>query len=667
MTDLAPPTIEHAVRTLAQASQFRSVDIGFGHATAARIRLNVALGPDVLRKAHRMLAGYRVELGALGIDYDAITPPPATPGAPQPGASVPNRRPIGRSRVWVDDAGALWLKSPYEARDIVKTRIPSATYQKSRLAWKLPATPAAAATIRDALGQFGIDADEAATDLIHRAHAGHAAQGKRAATDLPPVPGSKTEAWLHQRQAFWFARELPGVLLDMEMGTGKSKVVVDLLGDSGASSALIVCPERVVGVWPKQFGIHSGKEWHIIDPRRQNRNGGWELLSIAKRVELYDQALHECSCGLPHVLMTNYAAAAHEPFKSWSLRQRIDYVAYDESHRIRSHSGVWSRWAQKMHPRAERHIGGTGTLQAQTPLDVFGQARAVEPGVFGTTFTTFQKRYADMGGFEGRVFKGLNPMFEDEFVTKLASITYRAGEEVLDLPEMLPDLSVTGHLSARAQKAYRELETELFAEVLRTLESGEQITEEVTADNVLVRILRCQQITGGALPLDSGVVEEIDTAKAELLLDELEDISSNEPVVVFARFRHDLDKIEQVAARLGRPYGELSGRRSDALTQDATLAEGVQVAGVQIQSGGTGIDLTRSAFGVYYSVGHSLADYLQSRKRLHRPGQTRSTRFRHLVMEGTIDEEVYAALAARQSVTQRIADMVLAKQTAGRR
>jgi SNF2 family DNA or RNA helicase len=142
----------------------------------------------------------------------------------------------------------------------------------------------------------------------------------------------------------------------------------------------------------------------------------------------------------------------------------------------------------------------------------------------------------------------------------------------------------------------------------------------------------------------------------------LADIDPAEPVVVFARFHHDLRKIEEAAARTGRVYGELSGKRADALASDATLADGVTLAGIQLQSGGTGVDFTKSAYGIYYSVGYSLADYLQSRKRLQRPGQTRSVRFRHLVLEGTIDEVVYEALAARQSVTDRIAAKVLGIQ-----
>lgn len=651
-------TVEEALLAVGTAKQFKPSDVGFGYGSVARIRAKVTLNDESRRKAHRMLAAYRTELAAAGIDYDTLDAPAA---APRDEARA--QGPIGRSTVWVEPPW-LYLKSPYTARDLVREKITAAVWQKSRVAYRLPATPAAALGIADVLGQYGIDADAAATALVQAAHVQRSAGAKRTALDLPPVPGSKTDAWAHQRQAFWFARELPGAILDMDMGTGKSKVVCDLIHDSRAESVLIVCPERVVGVWPKQFGIHSGGEKHIIDPRRQNKRGEWALVPIKDRVALYEEALHECGCGLPHVLISNYAAAAHEPFKSWSTRQHFDYIAYDECHRLRSAGGVWSKWASKMHGHADRHIGGTGTLQAQTPLDVFGQVRAVEPGVFGQTYTAFERRYAVKGGFEGRVV--VDYKNEDELAQKLATITYRAGPEVLDLPELMPDTDVLGRLSPRAAKVYAAFEADLYSEVLRELEDGSFVVDEATADNVLVKILRCQQMTGGALPLDSGVVEEIDHAKADLLADELEDLPEREPVVVFARFHHDLDKIAEVAAKLKRPYHELSGRRSDALTSEATLHPDAVIAGVQIQSGGTGVDFTRACYGFYYSVGHSLGDYLQSRKRLHRPGQTRAVRFRHLIMEGTIDVDVYEALEARQTVTDRISAKVKHLQAGGR-
>jgi SNF2 family DNA or RNA helicase len=121
--------------------------------------------------------------------------------------------------------------------------------------------------------------------------------------------------------------------------------------------------------------------------------------------------------------------------------------------------------------------------------------------------------------------------------------------------------------------------------------------------------------------------------------------------VVFCRFRHDLGAVERVAGFLGRLYSEVSGSRDDL----NEWKEGRSVIlGVQIQAGGEGIDLTRAALAVYYSVGHSLSDYLQSRARLVRPGQTRPVRFYHLSARGTVDQRVYRALRDREDVIQSL-------------
>ncbi len=86
---------------------------------------------------------------------------------------------------------------------------------------------------------------------------------------------------------------------------------------------------------------------------------------------------------------------------------------------------------------------------------------------------------------------------------------------------------------------------------------------------------------------------------------------------------------------------------------DATLAD-VQVAGVQIASGGIGVDLSRARYAAYYSLGFSLTDYEQSLARLHRPGQTRNVVYYHLLVEGSVDRRVYGALRARKQVIEAV-------------
>ena len=138
-----------------------------------------------------------------------------------------------------------------------------------------------------------------------------------------------------------------------------------------------------------------------------------------------------------------------------------------------------------------------------------------------------------------------------------------------------------------------------------------------------------------------GELLELDTAKRSLLEDLLLDIEDNEPVVVFCRFRRDLDAVRYVAERLHRLCYELSGRK-DELKEWQTGHPAVLA--VQIQSGGEGNDFTRARYSFFYSLGFSLKDYGQALKRTHRPGQTRAVFHTHLVAKGTIDEKILKAL-----------------------
>jgi SNF2 family DNA or RNA helicase len=108
----------------------------------------------------------------------------------------------------------------------------------------------------------------------------------------------------------------------------------------------------------------------------------------------------------------------------------------------------------------------------------------------------------------------------------------------------------------------------------------------------------------------------------------------------------------------GRRYYELSGRINQ-LEDWKTERPGDRPAGViavQIRAGGAGVDLTRACYCVYYSLGFSLGDYDQSRRRINRPGQTRPVRFYHLIANDTVDEKVYAALKAKTDVVSHIMD-----------
>lgn len=688
-TTKPPPTIEDAVLALARRVDlrdggFQGSDLEYGHRLAGRIALGQPLPDEHRRAAYRMLTRYVRHLREAGIELSQVTPPGAAPRAPM---AKPIRGVIVRG-------DRIFTRTPIADKDRMGS-MPGAAYHKTarcqqcnakrgstcrfpRLdGWHLPATPIGAINWHSTFETLGgYTADAGFRQLLELGLQGRAAGARRTADDLPAIPGLKTDAWLHQRQAYWFGAAQDGVLLDMEMGTGKSLVAVGLMVAKHAErpagfGAIILCPDRVVGVWGKQFRIHAAAEWHVLDGRRENRNGETVFRPVAERVREFDHGLHECDCGRPHVVVANYAISIHEPFTTWALQQQWGATTFDEIHKLKTAGGKWSRWAARLTGHSRFRAGLTGTLMPHSPLDVFGPARALDPGLFGTSETKFKHRYAIMGGYQNKQVMGIQPDREGELTDLIARITYRVGDEVLDLPDEVPDVTLECTLSPQARRVYAAVEAEMYAEVARLLANGASAEDAITADNVLVQRLRLQQITGGAVRLDSGADVEIDTSKAELLEDVLEDIDPELPVVVFGKYHHDLDAIARTASKLNRAYAELSGRRDDALTRDSTLSEAnrdgepLRIAGVQIQAGGTGVDLTNSHHAIYYSLGYSLGDYLQSRKRLRRPGQNSAVRYIHLVASGTIDIGIYEALAARESVAKYLGALVQQRIDAG--
>lgn len=476
---------------------------------------------------------------------------------------------------------------------------------------------------------------------------------KTSKADLPPIPKTNTEPWEHQLQAYHFGYNLPGVMYAIEMGGGKSKVTVDLLVNRDARSILIICPNSVLGVWPREFRTHAGEEVIVFDFRGKS--------TIGKRTE---QAAKEKrlahAIGKPFAVVINFEAFWRDGFLKWALQQNWDEVVIDESHRIKKPGGKWSLAAARLGRIARHRICDSGTPLANSPLDLYGQYRFLDRSVFGTSFHHFRSRYAVMGGYNNHqvIAYRMNPTMKNphtgkeienpyynaaldrEFNDKLYSIAFRVGEEVLDLPSET-DVRIDVELSGSARKLYTTLTNKWIAEH----ESGGVFT----ARNVLTRMLRQQQITGGSVNDDDGNSVQVDDAKEKAFDDFLSDLPEGEPLVVFCRFVHDLNVVKRVTEKHGRRYGELSGRANDALDSDARMAD-VDVAGVQIQSGGVGIDLTRARYAMYYSLSSSLTDFLQSRKRVRRPGQTRPVTYFNLVAIGTVDEKIYAALSQKQDI-----------------
>jgi SNF2 family DNA or RNA helicase len=404
------------------------------------------------------------------------------------------------------------------------------------------------------------------------------------------------------------------------------------------------------------------------------RRGPKKNPSVAERAEALIQAnTAALQLGTPFAAVVNLEAAAAGQMAELLLGTDWDLVIVDESHRIKSASGVQSKFVGRLCRRIRmqggRVLALTGTPMPHSPLDLWAQFRALDQDLLGTSWTAFRARYGapkvhyttsdgepvylrTPGGQV--IYDGVRPDRLDELTGKVAPLMFQVDADELDrqlgLDEPV-DLYRTTRLSTASQRVYDALERELIAEI-----AGGGV---VTAANAMVNVIRLAQATSGyAVDADTGAHRPLcnPPEKAQLLADLLADLPVHEPVVVFARFHHDLDAIRKVCEAQGRTYGELSGRHRDGLTDTSTMNPSIDVLGAQLKSGGVGIDLTRSRYGIYYSLDFNLADAMQSRKRLHRPGQQHRVTYIHLLAENTVDRAIYGALARREEVITAVLD-----------
>jgi len=505
----------------------------------------------------------------------------------------------------------------------------------------------------------------------------------------PPAITGENPLWGHQLQAYHFGKDLPAYGLWMDMGTGKSRVAIDLMLNRDDRRMLIVAPVSMVGGWPNQFREHAGRPTYVLGVRAEGANQRVEerggvyrvetCAAVADRVRVARAAAAEAEgLGLPFALVTNYEAIWRPPLGPTYRRKLIvepgylmssgwDTVLLDEVHKICAPGGVASRFAFRLGRRVKRRMALSGTPMRDTPLDIYGVYRFLDPTIFGTRYETFRDEYAVTDDKYHRFLAAKNP---DEFNRRIYSIGFRVmSDDVLDLPSILT-VERTCVLGAKARKMYDEIDEDFYAEYEDLAEEGQLdlgLAEDeepdpegptVTIGNILVKLLRQQQITSGHITYDDKRLERIDTAKRALLKEVFEEIDPKEPVVVSAKFIEDLDIIREVCAEVGRRYGECSGRDKGGLTPDSTMRGDIDVIGLQVAAGSAGINLTRACKMIEYSTDYSRTNLQQRIKRIHRPGQERPVLIVRLIAERTRDRLVYKALEKKGNVIENLLSLI---------
>lgn len=436
----------------------------------------------------------------------------------------------------------------------------------------------------------------------------------------------KTKPYKHQREALIRALKQGHYGALWEPRTGKSKFIVDwtaaLWSKGDIRRVLIICPLSVVGVWEDEYATHSPIPYVIRTLSKGDR--------VVKR-----------SASKLTVLVVNFDLA----WRRAEIIQRFDphMVVVDESHRIKKPSARRSRYIRRLNRVPYRAIL-TGTPTPKSYLDIYGQWVFLNPKRFGTRIEDFKDRYIRFGGYMGYQIKGYRHF--PELKRKMeadAEVVLR--KDVMDVPKELHQ-RIPVELEPAAWEQYYKMAYELFLE----LQGG----DTSDAKNVAVKMLRLQQITGGWIKSDEGNLHQISKAKIVTLEDRLEDMwDATEPVVVFARFKPELDAITDIGTRHKVPTyvvrGGIGRAERDQARRAFQASKGRALFVGQIQASGLGIPLHRSHEVVFYSVTLAYDDYKQALDRVQGSGQeSDEVRYQTLVAAGTVDLDIYANLKRKE-------------------
>ena len=462
----------------------------------------------------------------------------------------------------------------------------------------------------------------------------------------------KTKPYAHQLTALEKSWNKETYAYFMEMGTGKTKVLIDnlaMLYDKGkVDGALIIAPKGVIGTWYKQE-IPNHLPDHI-----ENVSVMWQSLITKKQKNNLD-ALFKAEEKL-HILIMNVEALSTSKgteFAARFLNSHKTLMAIDESTTIKNSSAKRTKNILALSKYAKYRRIMTGSPVTKNPLDLYSQCEFLSPWLLNfQSFYAFRNRYAEMKTIHarGRSIQVVHK-FQNigELSDKLKGFSYRVlKEDCLDLPDKIY-IKRNIALTSEQLKLYQQMKTMALAVL-----NGKQ----VTSVTVLTQLMRLHQITCGHFTADDGSTQLVKSNRITELMNVLEEVEGK--AIIWANYQHDITNIIKAIVE---EYGEESIVDYYGLTPQENRQENIQqfqnnpkcrfLIGTP-QTGGYGITLTAANTVIYYSNGYDLEKRLQSEDRAHRIGQKKSVTYVDLICEDTVDEKIVEALRNKINIASEV-------------
>ena len=466
----------------------------------------------------------------------------------------------------------------------------------------------------------------------------------------------KSKPYAHQLSALEKSWEKEVYAYFMEMGTGKSKVLIDnisMLYDKGKiNGALIIAPKGVYQNW-----YNSEIPTHLVD-HIDKKMVLWQAMinkTQAKKLNTLFKTGEEL-----HILIMNVEAFSTKKgvdFAHKFLNCHNALIAVDESTTIKNPGAKRTKNILGLSKYSKYRRILTGSPVTKSPLDLYTQCYFLSPWLLDhSSFYTFKNRYAVMrtanfGGRSVQIVVGYRNL--GELSEKLKPFSYRVlKDDCLDLPKKTFMKRIV-QLSDEQKKVYSQMKQTALAFL-----NG----KAATTATVMTQLMRLHQITCGHFTADDGTTQILKNNRIDELIDLLHEVHGK--VVIWAHYRHDIETIvEHIKKEFNTGvdncvmtyYGDTSVEdRQKAIKEIQDPDSPVRFLVGTPQTGGYGITLTAASTMIYYSNGYDLEKRQQSEARIDRIGQTKPMTYVDIIAEDTVDERIVKALRKKINIASQV-------------
>lgn len=485
----------------------------------------------------------------------------------------------------------------------------------------------------------------------------------------------KTAPMIHQGHAIEAAYRAPArpcasdsFAYLMDMGTGKSKVILDEWGagelSGGPKDLLVVAPAGSYRNWFQdksdlqraEINVHLSEDLRdrmIVNHWKSGGNKSHRE-SLASFLRVRDR---------PRALFVNIEALSsvekcRELVEEY-LGQDHSYFAIDESTTIKNPSAIRTEWLTHLAEMADVRRIATGLLTPRSPLDAWSQFNFLDWHILGqSNYFAFKAKHAiqkkvtlrngPMAGKEVKLIVGYRNV--DELHDRIAPYSFRVLKE--DCLDLEPKVYMTRDIEHTPEQAriYKDLREKAHA-----LISG---TSYVTVDMLLKMMIRLHQVNLGFVVDDEeGKIHDIPEKRTNEIIKIVDE--ARRKVIVWSPFQH---RIRTLVTKLRKEFGDRStamfyGGNVGSRVEDERRFLGDPECKIIVASQPSGMRGNTWLPGttvIYDSNNFDLEQRQQSEDRSHRKGQSDKVTIFDLLTENTIDYQFVKSLRNKYDMARTI-------------